>query len=116
MNKSTNDVLGHHLTAFGEGDVDEILKDYNEDSVLLHPDGVVKGLQQLQAFFTEIFKIFVPGDYSFEMKRQEVHDDVAYIYWKAETPKFVFELGTDTFVVRNSKIAVQTFAGHMVPK
>jgi ketosteroid isomerase-like protein len=116
MSESTNDVLGHHLTAFGEGDVEEILKDYNEDSILLHPDGVVKGLQQVKAFFTEIFEIFVPGDYSFEMKRQEVHGDVAYIVWKAETPKLVVELGTDTFVVRNSKIAVQTFAGHMVPK
>ncbi len=51
MSKSTNDVLGHHLTAFREGDVDEILKDYNEGSVLLHQDGVVKGLEQLKAFF-----------------------------------------------------------------
>ena len=116
MNESTNDVLAHHLTAFGEGNVEETLKDYTEDSILLHPDGVVKGLQQIKEFFTEIFKTFVPGDYSFEMKCQEVHGEVAYIVWKAETPKLVVELGTDTFVVRNSKIAVQTFAGHMVPK
>jgi ketosteroid isomerase-like protein len=116
MNESTNDVLAHHLTAFGEGNVEETLKDYTEDSILLHPDGVVKGLQQLKEFFTEIYKTFVPGDYSFEMKCQEVHGDVAYIVWKAETPQLVVELGTDTFVVRNSKIAVQTFAGHMVPK
>jgi len=116
MNEATNVVLGHHLSAFGEGSVEEILKDYTEDSILLHPDGVVRGLQQLKAFFTEIFKTFVPGNYSFEMKRQEVHGDAAYIVWKAETPKLVVELGTDTFVVRNSKIAVQTFAAHIVPK
>ena len=61
-------------------------------------------------------KIFVPGDYSFDMKCQEVHGDVAYIVWKAETPKLVVEMGTDTFVVRNGKIAVQTFSVHMVPK
>ena len=87
MSTSTSDVLSHHLTAFGEGSVEEIIKDYTEDSILLHPDGVVKGLQQITAFFTEIFKIFVPGDYSFDMKCQEVHGDVAYIVWKAETPK-----------------------------
>ena len=116
MIESTNNVLYHYWAKFGEGDVEEILKDYTEDSILLHPDGVVKGLQQLKEFFTEIFKTFVPGDYSFEMKRQEVHADVAYIVWKAETPELVVELGTDTFIVRDSKIAVQTFAGHMVPK
>ena len=116
MDTSTSNVLNHHLTAFGEGSVEEILKDYTEDSIVLHPDGVVKGLQQIAAFFTEIFKIFVPGDYSFDMKCQEVHGDVAYIVWKAETPKLVVEMGTDTFVVNNGKIAVQTFAGHMVPK
>ena len=42
MNESTNDVLGHHLSAFGEGSVEEILKDYTEDSVLLHSDNAIK--------------------------------------------------------------------------
>jgi ketosteroid isomerase-like protein len=116
MNTSTSDVLNHHLTAFGEGNVEEILKDYTEDSILLHPDGVVKGLKQIEDFFTEVFKIFVPGEYSFDMKCQEVHGDVAYIVWEAETPRFSILMGTDTFVVRNGKIAVQTFAAHMVPK
>jgi len=50
------------------------------------------------------------------MKCQEVHGDVAYIVWEAETPRFSILMGTDTFVVRNGKIAVQTFAAHMVPK
>jgi len=112
----TSDVLSHHLAAFGQGSVEEILKDYTEDSALLHPDGVVKGIQDIKAFFGEIFKIFNPGDYTFEMLRQEIHGDVAYIIWKAETPTLNVALGTDTFVVQNGKISVQTFAGHMIPK
>ena len=113
---TTSDVLSHHLGAFSQGSVEETLKDYTDESVVLHPDGVVKGLPEIKAFFGEIFKIFIPGEYAFEMLRQEIHGDVAYIIWKADTPKLNVPLGTDTFVIRNGKISVQTFAGHMVPK
>jgi len=34
---------------------------------------------------------------SFEMLRQEVDGDTAYIVWKAETADNRFELGSDTF-------------------
>jgi hypothetical protein len=60
METSTSDVLNHHLSAFGEGNVEEILKDYTEDSIILHPDGVVKGLQQIEAFFTEVINYHRP--------------------------------------------------------
>ena len=38
--------------------------------------------------------------------------DVAYIAWSAETPTMRVPIGTDTFVVRNGKILVQTFAAY----
>jgi len=40
----------------------------------------------------------------------------AYIVWKAETADNRFELGTDTFIVRNGKIVTQTFAGKISRK
>ena len=36
--------------------------------------------------------------------------------WKAETADNRFELGTDTFIVRNGKIVTQTFAGKISRK
>ena len=53
---------------------------------------------------------------SFDMLRQEVDGDVAYIVWKAETADNRYELGTDTFVVPDGKIATQMFAGKTSPK
>jgi hypothetical protein len=50
------------------------------------------------------------------MRRQEVHGEIAYIVWKADTPSLDVPLGTDTFVVRDGKIVVQTFAGQLIPK
>ena len=116
MSTNTSDVLAHHLNAFAQGNVDETLKDYTDDSILMHPDGIVKGLAELGSFFSEIFKAFPPGNYSFEMGRQEVHADVAYIVWKADTPSLDVPLATDTFVIRDGKIVVQTFAGQLIPK
>jgi hypothetical protein len=56
------------------------------------------------------------GILSFEMLRQTVEGDYAYIVWTAETADNVYELATDTFVVRDGKIAAQSFAGKITPK
>jgi hypothetical protein len=42
---STSDVLGHHLQAFGDCDLDEIMADFTDDSVLFTPNGALKGLE-----------------------------------------------------------------------
>ena len=41
----------HHLQAFGIGDVDEILKDYTEASVIMTPDGPLHGLDEIRPLF-----------------------------------------------------------------
>jgi hypothetical protein len=50
------------------------------------------------------------------MKQQFVDGDYAYILWITETADNVYEVGTDTFVVRNGKIVAQSFAGKITPK
>jgi hypothetical protein len=52
----------------------------------------------------------------FSMKKQFVEGDHAYILWTAETADNVYELGTDTFVVRDGKIVAQSFTGKITPK
>jgi hypothetical protein len=44
------------------------------------------------------------------MKQQCVEGDCAYILWTAEAADNVYEVGTDTFVVRDGKIVAQSFA------
>ena len=50
------------------------------------------------------------------MKQQFVEDEYAYILWTAETADNVYELGTDTFVVRDGKIVAQSFTGKIAAK
>jgi hypothetical protein len=53
---------------------------------------------------------------SFDLKQLSVEGDHGFILWTAETSDNVYELGTDTFVVRNGKIQVQSFAGKITAK
>jgi len=53
---------------------------------------------------------------AFNIKQQFVEGDYAYILWSAETADNQYELGTDTFVVRDGKILAQSFTGKITPK
>ena len=109
---ATQATLEHHLNAFAQG-IDAIMQDYSEKSVVITPDATYRGLDEIRAFFTAFVESLPEGLWdAFTMKRQEVVDEVAYILWQANP---WFPLGTDTFVVRDSKIVYQTFAAYAPP-
>lgn len=108
----TEETLAHHLAAVGAGDVEEILSDYTEDSVLLTVDGTMVGLKAIRGFF-ERFSEKVSDTFmeKFEMKRHVCEGEVAFIVWCSGTEA---PLGTDTFVIKNGKIVIQTYAAYFV--
>ena len=104
---TTEATLSHHLRAFAEG-VDAIMLDYGVDSVLFTPDGPLRGLETIRAFFDGFLRTSPPELLSaMTVVRQDIDGDVAYILWKAEP---FIPLATDTFVVRDGAIVAQTFA------
>ncbi len=113
---STSDVLGHHLQAFGDGNLDEIMGDFRDDSVLFTPERPLKGLDAIRGLYVSMFEEFGKPGMSFEMLQQDVEGDCAYIMWKAETADNVYEIGTDTFFVQGGKISYRSFCGKIVPK
>jgi ketosteroid isomerase-like protein len=113
---STKDVLDHHLKCFGEGDLTGILSDYAPGAVLFTPDGPLRGSDAIRPLFRAMFAEFGKPGAAFSMKRQVVEGDYAYILWSAETADNVYEVGTDTFVVRDGKIVAQSFAAKITPK
>ena len=114
--ETTAQVLDHHLAAFGSLDMDAILEDYTDNSTILTPNGAVKGLAEIRSAFAELFAEFGKPGATFEMKQKIIEGNVAYILWTAQTADNIYELGTDTFVIRESKIAVQSFTPKTVPK
>jgi len=113
---STQAVLEHHLQCFGAGDLPGILADYAPDAVMFTPSGVLRGPDGMAPLFQGFFAEFAKPGARFDLQQQSVEGDVAYILWTAETADNIFELGTDTFVVRDGKIQAQTFAVKATPK
>lgn len=113
---STKDVLDHHLKCFRDGDLSGVLSDYAPDAVLFTRERPLRGPGAIRPLFQSMIAEFAQPGARFRMERQFVEGDYGYIVWTAETSENVYELGTDTFVVRGGRIVAQSFTGRIVPK
>jgi len=103
---ATQAAFDHHLGAFAKG-LDELMRDYDDNSILVTPDRTYAGTAEIRGFF----KAFIDGAdpkfwESFKVLKSSVHGEVAYLAWEA---KPWVALATDTLFVKANKIAVQTF-------
>jgi len=112
---TTESVLEHHLAAFGDQDMEEILADYTEASVVVTDTDTYHGLEEIATLFEAFFAEF-SQPHEFEMDAQTVEGDVAHIVWHADTVEQAYEHAVDTFVVRDGVIETQTFAAKTAPK
>ncbi|MES2795714.1 MAG: nuclear transport factor 2 family protein [Bacteroidota bacterium] len=103
----TKEVLMHHLTAFGDNNLDEIMLDYTKQSIILCDKGAVKGLDKIRYFFEEMFELIPTGSH-FEMKQLTICDNSAHIIWASKSATADIPFGTDTFNIDNDKIIVHT--------
>jgi SnoaL-like domain len=111
---SRKDVVDYHLKCFGERE--GILFDYASGAVLFTPDGPLRGAHAIRPLFQGVIAEFGKPGATFRMKQQFVEGDCAYILWTTETADNVYEVGTETFVVRDGKIVTQSFTGKITPK
>lgn len=110
---SSRTVLLRHLSAFQDNNLEAVISDYTDESVLITPDSVYKGPEEIQAFFEVLIAQFPKHQSSFELDTLVVDDDLVYIIWHGKTPVLDIPFATDTFIIRNGKIHQQTFAGQL---
>ena len=101
-------VLDDHLADFGKGDLDAIVANYTSDAVIMVPGAVFTGHDKIRGMFTGLIKEFGAPGVKFKMVTKEANGKMALIIWEADTGKAVYDLGTDTFIMRDGKIALQT--------
>jgi hypothetical protein len=108
--EQTKAVLEHHSEALRAPEVteavlDELMADYHDDAVFIsNLSGTVVGVAAIRPMFASASGA-IPG---FERTSEHIDGDVGYVTWKADGIAF----GTDTFVLRDGKIALQTVALH----
>lgn len=113
---TTESVLDHHLDAFGSQDLEAVMEDYDDDSMVVTPDETFRGLDEIEELFAALFAEFSTEDASITMRERTVEGDFAYIIWEGDTPENAYEFATDTFHVPEDTITFQTFAGKIEPK
>ncbi|NHE58735.1 nuclear transport factor 2 family protein [Cyclobacterium plantarum] len=107
----TQTVLDHHWETFISNDLEGVMEDYTEESILITPNGTYMGLDEIRQNFVNAFKAFPAGQATLTLTESLAVKDIGYILWEADTPAFNLSYATDTFIIRNGKIIRQTYAG-----
>jgi hypothetical protein len=108
---STNEVWNHHIQAWEARSVEAIVSDYSDKSALVLNNQIFKGQEQIAHVFTQLFKIFDDGVNRIDTP--VLFDRFVYITWHF-TPSGNEEVfGTDTFVIEDGKIVLQTIASKL---
>lgn len=110
----TETVVRNHLQAFIEQKgVAAILSDYDDDADFLSEGKTYHGKPEIRDFFEGFLAALPPQAIDrFSLRTLRVAGEVAHITWSVG---HAIPLGTDTFVVRNGRIASQTFAMYAAP-
>jgi ketosteroid isomerase-like protein len=113
LNDASRNIVMHHLGSFQDNDLEAVIADYTNESILITQDRTYKGPAEIKDFFAGLMTHFPKQKSSFELDKVVVNNELVYIVWHATTPSLDVALGTDTFIIRDGKIYQQTFAGQM---
>jgi hypothetical protein len=107
---SPEKVFQHHLTAIVNNDLEELMKDYTEESELWTPDGPIVGLKAISSFFAYALTLFPKDQTKFEIKKLIVKNDKVYMIWTAVSPVVNISFATDSFEIQEGNILWQSTA------
>ncbi|HVX26907.1 MAG TPA: nuclear transport factor 2 family protein [Parafilimonas sp.] len=113
LQEVSENVLSRHLNSFADNDLETLMSDYTDESVLITPDATYAGIKAIREFFVELIKHFPKGATSLDLDKLVIIDELIFITWHAKTPVVEVPFATDTFVVKKGKIFRQTFAGEL---
>ncbi|MDQ3536983.1 MAG: nuclear transport factor 2 family protein [Bacteroidota bacterium] len=112
----TKRVLDNHWETFVNNDLEGLLEDYTEESIIVTQDGTHRGLEEIRKNYINAFSAFPKKGSTLKLTTSIVEKDIAYIIFEADTPDFILNYGSDTFIIRDGKIIRQTFAGVFTQK
>ena len=106
MTRTPQEVFAHHGKALAAGDLDEIVVDYADDSMLITPAGVARGKDGIRNAFAKLLDDLPNA--AWDLKTQIFEGDVLFLEWAADSAVNRVEDGVDTFVFRDGMIWAQT--------
>lgn len=108
-------VLQNHLNSFSDNDLEQLMTDYSDQSVLITKEASYKGLGQIKSYFSELITHFPKNQSTFELDKLVISEDLVFIIWHANSATVQVPFATDTLIIKEGKILKQTFAGQINP-
>ena len=106
MTRTPQEVFAHHGKALAAGDLDELVVDYGDDSVLITLAGVSRGKDGIRGAFAKLLDDLPKA--AWDLKTQIFDGDVLFLEWAADSAVNRVDDGVDTFVFRDGMIWAQT--------
>jgi ketosteroid isomerase-like protein len=105
------DTWTRHIAAWNARDLDAVMLDYHEGSVVIRNDEVYRGLDEIRSLFADLFARFAHVTAG-SVDRVVQTGGVVYITWRAtakvDGAEVSSQQGTDTFAISGDKIEAQT--------
>ena len=106
MTRAPQEIFAHHGKALAAGDLDEIVADYADDSVVITSAGVARGKDGVRRVFAQLLDDLPNA--AWDLKTQILEGDVLFLEWAADSAINRVDDGVDTFVFRDGMIRAQT--------
>lgn len=112
MTRTPREIFDHHGTAMDDRDLDAVLEDYTDRSVVITAERVYRGKREIRAFFSALFDALPQAQWAVPVAIFE--GDVLYIEWTAMSSEHNVLDGVDTFVFADGMIALQTARASLI--
>jgi hypothetical protein len=106
MTRTPQQVFAHHGQALAAGDLEQIVADYADDSVVITSSGVARGKDEIRNVFVKLLDDL--PDANWDLKTQIFYGDLLFLEWAADSTVNRVDDGVDTFVFRDGMIWAQT--------
>lgn len=101
-------VFNSHIQGFTTGDLAMVQSNLTEESVIIIPGATYTGVAEISEYITGQMQEFGQEGVVFEMGELHVTGPVVYISWSAQTPDNEYIYATETYLIEDGMIAVQT--------
>jgi hypothetical protein len=115
MARTTAEVFTDHLDRADRGDLrGDIEANFAPDCVLMTSYGRFEGRDGVRAA-ADLLERQVPGAV-YEYTQRSVHEDIAFLEWRAVGRDSVVQDGADSFLIRDGRIRVMTIHYTVEPR
>ena len=100
------EVFEHHFAALRAGDVDAVMTDYNEHSVVITPGGAARGVKAIREGVTMLLSAIPRA--TWRLPTQIYDGDILFLQWAADSKNAQINDGVETYLFKDGLIHVQT--------